>query len=100
MTAAMFPMIARSCGICREEGYDEVGEREDGCRASRLDTETGLAPVSSLGVVPVCLMSVSYTSLFLLRLLSSPVSLATIGENAYVAGSTYLIVLPVLRRIH
>jgi len=48
--------------------------RDGSLGAIRLDTETGLAPVSSLGVVPVCVMSVSCTSLFVAVVVISSVA--------------------------
>jgi hypothetical protein len=35
-----------------KKGEESAGIETEGAGASRLDTETGLAPVSSLGVVP------------------------------------------------
>ena len=69
--------------------------------AIRLDTETGLAPVSSLGVVPMGAVLVVCCITASLRLSSSPLSLAAaIGNTRRAASEPYLMVLPVLRRIH
>ena len=48
----MIPVVARSLVFAVKKGVMKAGI-EKGARASRLDTETGLAPMSSLGVVPV-----------------------------------------------
>jgi hypothetical protein len=42
-----------------KKGVEKPGIEFDGAGASRLDTETGLAPMPSLGVVPV--VSVSHS---------------------------------------
>ena len=73
--------------------------RDGSSGAIRLDTETGLAPVSSLGVVPVRVMSVSCAH-SIVAIVVIPVSFAATGKNVRAAGSSYLMVLPVLRRIH
>jgi hypothetical protein len=42
-----------------KKGVEKSGIETDGAGASRLDTETGLAPMPSLGVVPVVFLSVT-----------------------------------------
>lgn len=93
VTAAMFPVVARSCGICREEGYDEVGEREDGCAGESSRYRDG-----------------SCASAFAWRCTCGAVSIVLslfVDESVFVeivdgakAAVPYLMVLPVLRRIH
>ena len=52
MTAAMIPVVALSLVFVVKKGMVKAENERMGVRASRLDTETGLAPMSSLGVVP------------------------------------------------
>jgi len=52
VTAAMIPVVARSLVFVVKKGVVKAENEKMGVRASRLDTETGLAPMSSLGVVP------------------------------------------------
>lgn len=71
-------------------------EKED-AGASRLDTETSLAPMSSLGVVPVVLLLVEVLFPSIYRSRNSCDVVVTAESHS---GESYLMVLPVLRRIH
>jgi hypothetical protein len=78
-----------------KKGMVTSENEETGAGASRLDTETGLAPMSSLGVVPVVLLLVS-CALALLRRSRGLCKVSCAGK----CGGAYLMVLLVLRRIH
>jgi hypothetical protein len=72
--------------------------------ASCLYAETGLAPMSSLGVVSEDLLASAHCVFLLVRvsISSNPCSLWTssIKESNQVEREAYLMVLPVRRRIH
>jgi hypothetical protein len=92
----MFPVIARSCGICREEGYVEVGEREDGCGGESSRYRDG----SCANVVAWRCTCALLLADVLVVLDCRHCAVCDAVSRAGEAEKSYLMVLLVLRRIH